>query len=838
MTAERPTALALDAAENLYVVETGRNRLQIVGTDGRTIGLLTGLDRPVSVAVDSRGRIYVGNNGRGNVEVYNRDLQLLHKLGAGDQELARPAGLGVTTEGKVYVADGLANTVKVYDAGGAQLFSFGEPGGGEGQLHTPTALAIDEGNGRVLVADLPVRTSRKGSYEAARVQAFDLAGRFLQVVGDFGVGEGSLIKPLGLAVDGAGRILVADAYENVVQVFDHAGVHQETLYDGERPLRTALGVAYGLETERLFVASHKGTGVAVFGLPETHTIAVETAAGGTISPFGLLEVFHGMSQEFRISPDPGYAISQVLVDSVGVGPVASYTLTKVVADHTIAARFEPKIYAIQAAATGGGTISPAGSVEIGHGGRVVFSVQAADDHHVAQVLVDGADVGPVSEYEFSAVDRGHTIEAVFAPSLGHTIAATAGVHGTISPTGAVRVPYGEEQAFTISPDTGYTIAAVLVDGRAVGAPASYTFPFVTADHTIEATFAESPVEYRLAVEIVGRGSVQGALAGIACPEDCSEEYRAGTEVSLVAVPADGWRLVGWGEACAGDAAMCTVTMEGTRAVTARFLPATAIEDFERGDLAKLPWLTGGTGAWAIEEEVTRGGRYAVAAPLDLGAGESSFLEVTLEVESAGELSFWHRESTAADQDYLRLLIDGEEHGNWSGEDSWSRADVAVAPGRHTLRWEYVRGAGAAAGANTVWLDDIAFPAFAHPVYPVADLKANCQDGPLVLRRGERLQVSAGLAAGGRAGENADWFVELRAHRGWYAYNLFKGSWRQGFGLSWLGALSVETAAHDTILETAGLPPGLYGFYFLVDTTMNGKLDQPFSYDCVWVSIEE
>jgi hypothetical protein len=53
----------------------------------------------------------------------------------------------------------------------------------------------------------------------------------------------------------------------------------------------------------------------------------------------------------------------------------------------------------------------------------------------------------------------------------------------------VSVSYGSSQAFTITPATGYSVAAVTVDGTSVGAVTSYTFSNVTANHTIAATFA-------------------------------------------------------------------------------------------------------------------------------------------------------------------------------------------------------------------------------------------------------------------------------------------------------------------------------------------------------------
>ena len=72
--------------------------------------------------------------------------------------------------------------------------------------------------------------------------------------------------------------------------------------------------------------------------------------------------------------------------------------------------------------------------------------------------------------------------------LGHTITATAGANGSISPSGAVTVAHGGNQTFTITPNGGYSVANVLVDGASAGPVTAYAFTNVTANHTITATF--------------------------------------------------------------------------------------------------------------------------------------------------------------------------------------------------------------------------------------------------------------------------------------------------------------------------------------------------------------
>ena len=76
------------------------------------------------------------------------------------------------------------------------------------------------------------------------------------------------------------------------------------------------------------------------------------------------------------------------------------------------------------------------------------------------------------------------------PIVKHTITATAGANGSISPSGKVEVVEGADQAFSITANEGYEIESLKVDGTAVSTATSYIFTNVRAAHTIEATFKQ------------------------------------------------------------------------------------------------------------------------------------------------------------------------------------------------------------------------------------------------------------------------------------------------------------------------------------------------------------
>ena len=91
-----------------------------------------------------------------------------------------------------------------------------------------------------------------------------------------------------------------------------------------------------------------------------------------------------------------------------------------------------------------------------------------------------------------------------------TITASAGSNGSINPSGAVSVNYGASQTFTITPNTGYHVADVLVYVSSVSAETSYTFNNVIVAHTISASFVAK--SYTITATAVTAGGGAGGAA--------------------------------------------------------------------------------------------------------------------------------------------------------------------------------------------------------------------------------------------------------------------------------------------------------------------------------------
>jgi flagellin-like protein len=131
------------------------------------------------------------------------------------------------------------------------------------------------------------------------------------------------------------------------------------------------------------------------------------------------------------------------------------------------------------------------------------------DHWVATGSITFGDANSASTTATITTDG--TITATFAANT-FTITASAGSGGTISPSGAVSVNQGANQAFTIAANTGYHVSAVTVDGTSQGAITTYTFTNVQAAHTISATFAANTFTITASAGSGGTISPSGAVS--------------------------------------------------------------------------------------------------------------------------------------------------------------------------------------------------------------------------------------------------------------------------------------------------------------------------------------
>ena len=273
-----------------------------------------------------------------------------------------------------------------------------------------------------------------------------------------------------------------------------------------------------------------------------------------------MSVSCGANQSFTITPDACYQIADVLVDGVSVGAVASYEFTSVQANHTIAASFlATYTLTVATAGNGSGTVqrSPDQATYVSGTTVQLTALAAASSNFTGWSGDASGSTSPVDV----VMNGNKTVTATFTLKQ-YTVTATAGSNGSISPSGAVLVNHGANQTFTITPNGGYFIADVLVDGASVGAVTSYTFSNVTANHTISATFSQT--FYTLNISSAGNGT------GTVSKNPDAPSYASGTTVQLTAVPAPSSNFTAWSGDASGSTNPLNVLMNANKNITATF----------------------------------------------------------------------------------------------------------------------------------------------------------------------------------------------------------------------------------------------------------------------------
>lgn len=254
--------------------------------------------------------------------------------------------------------------------------------------------------------------------------------------------------------------------------------------------------------------------VAKFEIKQYAITPSVEGVGGTIDPDEAVMVTHGEAQTFTFTPDEGYKLVSVIVDTnpndLNAVSKGSYTFSNVSAPHTIKAAFEKLRYDIIASVEGaGGKISPNGTQSVEWGASETFTFIPDEGYEVDKAWIDGienTEAAVNKEYTFTNVTEKHTV-AVSFKRLSYTITPeVAGEGGSITPADVQTVFYGESKLFTFVPATGYAIEKVLVDGEANAEAVengTYTFANVTANHTISVSFKR--LSYTITPEVTGEG---------------------------------------------------------------------------------------------------------------------------------------------------------------------------------------------------------------------------------------------------------------------------------------------------------------------------------------------
>jgi sugar lactone lactonase YvrE len=266
---EAPSDIGRDSAGNIWVLDTGNNRVQKLSSAGAYLSQFgsggTGngqFSAPLAIAVDQWNNVWVADTGNNRVQKFNSEGEYVLKFGSegsGNGLFKQPQGVAVDTAGNVWVADTGNHRVQRFTSAGAYLEQFGTKGTSSKQFESPTRIGIrphfgaglvwvaDTGNHRVVSISLSAgkyamggwfgsKGSGNGQFEGPsgidfdidgntwvtdsgnhRIQKFNPSPSYLEQGGSKGAANGQFEGAKGLAVDPEGNIWVTDTGNNRVQ---------------------------------------------------------------------------------------------------------------------------------------------------------------------------------------------------------------------------------------------------------------------------------------------------------------------------------------------------------------------------------------------------------------------------------------------------------------------------------------------------------------------------------------------------------------------------------------------------------------------------------------------
>jgi tripartite motif-containing protein 71 len=223
---KEPSSVAIGPDGSIWVADAGGNRIEqwttglalqrVCGGEGTADGQFQHLG---ALDVDAQGNVWAADISTNSVEELNEACTFIGRFGVtgsgpGELSLGSPTGIAIDSKGNIWIADGNNNRIQKWTGAGAPSYSnsFGTGGSGGGQFAHPAGIATDS-KGNTWVVD----------ENNKRVEKFNEAGQCLSSFGASGTGNGQFGRPTDVAVDAKGNLWVTDAGNNRVEEFNENG---------------------------------------------------------------------------------------------------------------------------------------------------------------------------------------------------------------------------------------------------------------------------------------------------------------------------------------------------------------------------------------------------------------------------------------------------------------------------------------------------------------------------------------------------------------------------------------------------------------------------------------
>jgi len=242
----RPVDVVEDREENIYVVDQGNNRIEVLDRRGNFVrewggrGFSPGsFDVPTAITMDrSTGSLFVVDKLNHRIQKFDTTgklLMTLGRLGSGTGDFNNPTDVAIDRRGFIYVADAGNNRVQKFDSAGKFLAEWGRFARRRGaELTNPVSVAFtEEGFGYIYVLNAP----------DCRVQKYDTDGNLVLAWPMHQKGEGALCGPSRIRIEQRRyTVYIADTENNRVILFDKEGEPLGELKGGDVPFKKPGGL--------------------------------------------------------------------------------------------------------------------------------------------------------------------------------------------------------------------------------------------------------------------------------------------------------------------------------------------------------------------------------------------------------------------------------------------------------------------------------------------------------------------------------------------------------------------------------------------------------------------
>lgn len=362
----------------------------------------------------------------------------------------------------------------------------------------------------------------------------------------------------------------------------------------------------------------------------------KTYEWGTLTPGGTISVVPGTSVTFTLALADGYRFVDMRINGNEVPPSETFVVGDITADMSIElwlmkTDVDPGMYVIHAEHNGHGSVTPS-DCEVAAGGSVTLTVSPNDGYMVSSVLVNYSEVElSDGKLVLSDIDGNKVVSVTFEEiEYTETVTVSVGDNGTVSPSGSVVVERGEDLELTITPDDGYRIASVILDGTDVTSEVKdsvFILSNVVSGHSVRVEF--EVITYTVTVTAGENGSAD--------PTTSVVEY--GKSLKIVFIPEPGYRTsyltINGGDRIVPD--------DRTNYVIDDIIEDKAVEVFfERDDSAYASVSVAIVGHGTVndnsdsfKDEVLKGNSYTITSVPSEGYRLSKVLVDNVEVPTSG-----------------------------------------------------------------------------------------------------------------------------------------------------------------------------------------------------------